>query len=218
MGDENRTAGQPNEVLRNRSKSLATLSATAGGGLAVGLVLASGATIPNTAKLVGLVATTALFASSLAFMIGAAAQPVERRTEHLRFLRGIWTPWEIRHDGATAADLTNRVAARIIKANRVGMIMTIISVPMIVTALTFSIVPNFRSVSVTVSIAAPYTDIPNCGSVTEPFKTSLTQAQLSDESKYLDLRIPAGACSSGLNALLANLPRSAVSIFRAVPQ
>lgn len=122
-------------------------------------------------------------------------------------------PWEIRHQNDTYGAVTNRIARRIIVANRFGMVLVFAALPTLIGALTLALMPQYGESAAWVRVDNEHSVIPGCGTISAPFETRIQNSELLGNGSFIQLTVPGRMCKNNLDrGLRVILPRKSVSV------
>lgn len=202
-----------NELLRNRAKGLASLTATAAGGLAIGLLLTTSDIIGPLTRILGVVAASVLLTAAFAFIASSTVQaipiPMSGPPSRWRYL----SPWEVHEKPSEPEpEYDERLVKRIITMTRVGMFASFVAVPVLIFALGMTVSDQTRSRAITINTSQQIS-VPLCGPLPKTFEARAKETALRADTTEIIVTIPKAICTERTNADIDSLlQRSAVRI------
>lgn len=192
-----------NESHRSRARSVATLLAASAGALAAGLVIAPTMTLPEFARIAGLVTVVLLVLATSMFVIASVTSLGDNKTRKDGSDRRGWLPWRLVIPGsdespagliAQATSLSDRIR----RNTDIGMGIAGVAVAALILTLVSATV--LRTPPVTLEVSRVPTSVPLCPHLPTNFSGSAERSDISSASPFLRIRVNAGVCSDDLGS------------------
>lgn len=189
------------ERYRGRARSVATITATAAGALAAGLVLNATPGLPGPAKVFGFASMALLIVSTVIFVIASLVHPRTVTPGNRLWWRKVFRLWEssyIADEEASQSSLlkqSDAILKRILLTMDVGLWLAGGAVLALIGALAINATAVPLRYTVDVTIVGDQPGFSSCKILPRTFKATVSKSDLERDVPELPLTVPGSLCA-----------------------